>query len=338
VEKIRGTEMPGLGLGWLFWIPSVVGLSLLITVITLVKQKPKVKEKPQEEPSTIPFYRTRGELAKARDKMETELKGAAKIWIATWTGKYFRSEDLFDKHHIDKLLLIDPTGYHAKSHIKVTGEDAEDLVNEVILTSRAAKKRNTTVRFADFPIMDSVIIVDKKRFENENDFTDDAWARVETAIPFRAPNNCPNFVVYKSKDPQLFQALVEHYRIIWNISTDEPTPQSETEVYSTSNKLMLVVKAITEAKKITPRAKDITVYISHTNRLASIYIQELYDILLKLQDDEKIIAIKSFPDWLLPSNGFTKKQLSQEIKATLDPSIKNFKVRILKKFDEFAKQ
>jgi hypothetical protein len=294
--------------------------------------------KQRQSKSIIEFYRTREELTRARGKMETELKGAAKVWIATWTGKYFRSENLFEKHHVDKLLLIDPTGNSVKSHIKITGEDEQDFANEIILTSKAAKRSDTIIHFADFPLMDSVIIVDKKRFEDENEFTDEAWARVETALPFRTPNNCPNFVVYKNKDPQLFQELVQHYCIIWNMGTEEPTPQFKTEAYPASNKLTLVIKAIAEAKLGTPKDKDTTVYISHANGLTQIYPEELKTILLKLQDDEKVLELKSFPGWLLSSGKYNEKKFNQNILAAIEPSRNKFAVRTFKKFEKFASE
>ena len=286
--------------------------------------------------STIEFYRTREELTKARGKMETELKGAEKIWLATWMGKYFRSEALFNKHHIDRLLIIDPTGSLSKSHVKVIDEDAEDLEKEVMLTSKAAKKSGAIVRFADFPIMDAVIIVDKKRFRGENDFTDEAWVRVETAIPFRDPNNCPNFVVYKSKDPQLFQALIEHYCTMWDMSTEQPTIQPEVKAYSPANKLSLVVQKIAEAKRITPKGKDTTVYLSEFLNVFN--IEEVKTALLKLQDDDKVLTIKYFPDHLLPFAKFTKEVIDQSILEALHPSREQFRVETNDKFDDFAKQ
>jgi hypothetical protein len=295
--------------------------------------------KQRQSKPTIEFYRTREELTRTRGKMETELKGASKIWIATWMGKYFRTENLFEKHHVDKLIIINSKGDFIKSHEKITEEDAEDIDKEVTLTSKRAKKSGTIVKFADFPITDFLMIVDKKRLENETDFTDDAWLRVETAIPFNDPNNCPNFVIYKSKDPHLFQALIRHYCIMWDMSTEEPTLQSKIEVHLPHNKLLFVIQKIAEAKQITPKANDITVHLPDAF-LRIVNIEELRNILLKLQNDNKVLTIKYFPDYLLPSakTGGRKGVLEQRLLGIMEPLRQQFRVETNNKFDDFAKQ
>lgn len=105
------------------------------------------------------------------------------------------------------------------------------------------------------------------------------------------------------------------------------------------NKLELVGEAIMEAKEITPVGKDVPVYITESNKLAYIYPQEIKDILVKLQDDEKVITIKSFPDWMLPSEGrfMTDTQLDKMIEVARDSSIKQFVVTVLNGFDKWYK-
>jgi hypothetical protein len=102
------------------------------------------------------------------------------------------------------------------------------------------------------------------------------------------------------------------------------------------DKLRLVVEAIVEAKEINPKDRDITVFITNANGLTSIYPEELHSILLKLQNDEKILTIKSFPDWLLESPGSNQSSVVRHVDAIFDPSKKNFIVRTFKKFDRFA--
>lgn len=103
------------------------------------------------------------------------------------------------------------------------------------------------------------------------------------------------------------------------------------------NKLTLVVKAIMEAKQITPKEKAVTVYISDANGLTQIYAEELKDILLKLQD-EKALVLKTFPDWLLSSPKLTKKAFHESVLAAMEPSRKNFTVCLLKEFKRFTKR
>jgi hypothetical protein len=98
-------------------------------------------------------------------------------------------------------------------------------------------------------------------------------------------------------------------------------------------KLDCVIKAILEAKSITPKGHIIRVYISQDNGLAAIYPEELKQILLKLQDDERILKIESFPDWLLATDKLTHDILNQVVLAELDPSRNRFEVTTLKNFD-----
>lgn len=100
--------------------------------------------------------------------------------------------------------------------------------------------------------------------------------------------------------------------------------------------LDLIIGAIVEAKKITRKGHEVKVYISSDTGLNAIYAQELKDILLKLQDDEKIITIKLFPDWLLPSTKFTKDVHDSRILAKLEPSRKHFIVNTLDSFDKWC--
>jgi hypothetical protein len=58
-------------------------------------------------------------------------------------------------------------------------------------------------------------------------------------------------------------------------------------------KLDLVIKAISEAIQITPEGCDVIVYISSDNGLDAINPKEIENILIKLQDDDKILTINS---------------------------------------------
>ena len=93
-------------------------------------------------------------------------------------------------------------------------------------------------------------------------------------------------------------------------------------------KLDLVLKAITDAQYITRKGDEVKVYISESNGLTSINAQEIKDILYKLQDDEKVITIKSFPNWMLASGEFTEEKLNNRVLAALDPSRNHFIVII----------
>ena len=101
-------------------------------------------------------------------------------------------------------------------------------------------------------------------------------------------------------------------------------------------KLDLVIKAIVEAKGITPKGQLVKVYLDNNEKLRGIYPGELKTILLKLQDDEKILRIESFPDYLLPSEHFTKDIYLSQLDAILDPQKKHFTIDTLDTFDKWC--
>jgi hypothetical protein len=107
--------------------------------------------------------------------------------------------------------------------------------------------------------------------------------------------------------------------------------------FSCGNKLNIVIRTIMEAKRITPAGKDIIVYI--TDELLNIInIEELHNILLKLQNDKRILTLKYFPDYLLPYAAVTKKAFNEGIMDVLEPSRKQFRVETNKKFIRLAKR
>ncbi len=94
---------------------------------------------------------------------------------------------------------------------------------------------------------------------------------------------------------------------------------TEPVAQSTSNdvkldKFTLVARAIMEAKIITPSGKDVIVYITDSNGLSRILPQEIKSILIKFQDDEKVILLKLFPEWWWP-------QASKEIYHSRQPKV-----------------
>ncbi len=105
--------------------------------------------------------------------------------------------------------------------------------------------------------------------------------------------------------------------------------------------LGLVIEAIAEAKLTTPSAHDVRVYISSNNGLDAIYSGELRDILLKLQDDERILKIKSFPDYSSTpwQDWFESRYPAHISKAKPDfrlPEGSNFTVETFNGFDEWC--
>ena len=107
---------------------------------------------------------------------------------------------------------------------------------------------------------------------------------------------------------------------------------SATEIIQPLSKIAIVLQAIDEAMSIIPKGKDVPVYITISNGLKSMYAQEILDILTKLQNDDKTIRLISFPTWLLPSDKLTGKDISDGVRAAIDPSLNKFVVQILEGF------
>jgi hypothetical protein len=131
-------------------------------------------------------------------------------------------------------------------------------------------------------------------------------------------------------------SLVLHYRRESQlVAVGSALP--EVEVVK-PDKLTLVVKAIAEAEQNTRKGQDVAVYITDDNGLSRIYPSELKEILLKLQDDKRVLTLKTFPDWLLESDSLTQEKIIQEIEATIHPERNNFTINISKNFAQLSKK
>lgn len=111
-------------------------------------------------------------------------------------------------------------------------------------------------------------------------------------------------------------------------------PRRKTEVVLPRNKLAIVVQEIVKAKQITPKGDDVIVYLDKF--INAVNIEELHNILLRLQNDERIITITYFPDFLLPTATHSQKVISNQIHVILDPIKRQFRVETRKKFNGFA--
>jgi hypothetical protein len=119
-----------------------------------------------------------------------------------------------------------------------------------------------------------------------------------------------------------------------------PIPQTKTTAHLIKNKLLFVVQHIAEARQRTPRGSDITIHLPFSF-LSVINVDELYNTLLKLQNDDKILRIKYFPKYLLStfSDEFTEKMLDEHILDYADPNRRQFRVELNKKrFDDFVQR
>lgn len=120
-----------------------------------------------------------------------------------------------------------------------------------------------------------------------------------------------------------------------SLDLDKETNLSANTLTSFPNKLQIVFHAIVEARQLIPMNKEVIVYRTDSNGLTSIFPEELKNILTKFQDDYGILIIKTFPEWLMPKDESSGKDLLQMVHATLDKQRDNFIIEILPKFDKY---
>lgn len=100
-------------------------------------------------------------------------------------------------------------------------------------------------------------------------------------------------------------------------------------------KLDLLIKALIEARKSARTGHHPKLFYTAENGLKRFQLEEIYDLLLKLQDDDKILSIVELPTDLLSSIEHTyltltgpRKYFVIEVKDTFDPWLNN---RLLKR-------
>ena len=103
-------------------------------------------------------------------------------------------------------------------------------------------------------------------------------------------------------------------------------------------KLELVIKAIQEAKKITPKGQLVKVYLPNVLKFKQFRLQELSDILSKLEDDEKILTLMRFPRYLLKLDldRYTYTSVTASGLEVVDPSKEYFTIKVRRNFNEWS--
>ena len=104
-----------------------------------------------------------------------------------------------------------------------------------------------------------------------------------------------------------------------------------------TDKLQTVLEAISEARQITPKGKVVRVYITGTNGLITMLPEELKSILLKLQKDDKVLVLKSFPEGMIATGKSAAEHLHFSLMSMNDPSLTSFTVSLRDEFDKYIK-
>ena len=103
-------------------------------------------------------------------------------------------------------------------------------------------------------------------------------------------------------------------------------------------KLEVVIKAIQEAKKITPRGQLVKVYLPNVLKFKQFRLQELKDILTMLENDERILTLMRFPRYLLKLDldRYTYTTVSASGVEVVDLSKEYFTVKVRRNFNEWS--
>lgn len=98
---------------------------------------------------------------------------------------------------------------------------------------------------------------------------------------------------------------------------------------SYEGKLTLIIKAILEARKVSDSPDLINLYITKVNGLDIFDVNEIWDILSKMEKEEKVIKIENYPS-----------ELNLRLATNLDDVLNNvqayFSLKILDNFDPWS--
>jgi hypothetical protein len=216
---------------WGYW--SMIKRVRFQIPFKLAKLESGIKENQATIPEGIDFYISRTSLGSDLEERLSKF-GALTVWASFWYGMRAKSDHFFVKTPLwkypplDELILLDPNSEYFQIHSKMV--ENRDLSEEIKATASQAMDANVDVRYYSASMMDALVIAFKTNITERDvdfingDLTHDAWTRVDAneawvkvdlAIPWRDSQNCPNFIVHNKKQGKLFKALVKHYIRMW---------------------------------------------------------------------------------------------------------------------------
>lgn len=196
----------------------------------------------EQTETQMEFYRSRQSLTASRGPMSQELGNSQiqTVWVAWWSGISACQARLDDKANIQRrppinlMILYNPYGKYLESHAQIEDKQPNDIKKEILATYNRFGNVGVDIRFFDGYI-GSMIITDtiKHRIPTQNQltksstiekiansFSNDAWIRHETCLPYKDTINPCNFVVYRKNknDENLFKALINSFLFLLNKS------------------------------------------------------------------------------------------------------------------------
>lgn len=227
--------MIGIVIKWLGILFLIVALIVLVDIIAYWRgfkmqlRSPisfALKRKDMQGDSDkegIEAYAGRLELTKGRGHLRQELKGHKKVWVIWHEGRVALESGELEDCHIDRLILTDPEDIYMMKRYADRWNKLEEIDNkgvelkrrEIEDTAKQIKKvTGAEIRYYSGPTSCTLILADTIKLADDG-FSDNAWARMETGIPFHDTNNRPNIVLKKGQKPDQFEALRQHYIRMW---------------------------------------------------------------------------------------------------------------------------
>lgn len=170
-------------------------------------------------------YVNRTALTKERGSLADDLSRFRRVWAIFHTGTVTTVSGAFAKCHFERLILTDPSDKYMMRKLEPLGNNLAQYQNQIRQTAELAAKNGCEVRYYPGPIGDSLIIMDTIKLA-DNEFSDNALAHVETAIPFLSPDDRVSIEIENKDDgKKSFDAFLEHFNTVW--ARSNPIPQRD---------------------------------------------------------------------------------------------------------------
>lgn len=154
----------------------------------------------------VEFYDDREIMTDRRGGLKKELEGSKELWMSSIAGAHVMHQQEQRLNSLKRVILVNPYSQYMKSLISIHGPNGETFPQMVRDVSRYCQNKNIDIKWSDNPIINVVI-------GNPNDA--DAWARVQTFIPYQLGQYCPSYVVTKKEHPDLYNIIKISYERMW---------------------------------------------------------------------------------------------------------------------------
>lgn len=229
-------DAKSLGLSPDAWLSIGLGMFFASVIALLIwwqkqlgrtSQEKKIKSEAieGEKQPIFSFYINRTELMRTTGTLADLLSVYERVWAIFHTGEISKVSGVLAKCRIERLILTDPRDKYMMKKLEPRGNNAKQYQDQIRQVAEMASKNGSDVRYYKGPIGSSLIIADTMRLADDK-FSEQAWAQIETGIPFLSPQDRPSFVIYnKDNGKDAFNAFLSHFNTMWNRS--EPAPPED---------------------------------------------------------------------------------------------------------------